>query len=142
MNISIIVTGHGEFAEGFKSALTLLIGEPANTYFINFDEAFEVYQTKLIHLVKELSVTSEKVIVFTDLAGGSPFNVSCLASKDCTNVDVISGSNLPMIIDTITNVMYDLGDVTADNILNTGHESLVCFMKTTSKQTVIDEDGI
>lgn len=142
MNTSIIITGHGEFAEGFKSALNLLIGEPSHTYFVNFNEEFEDYQSRLLGLIKELSASSEKVVVFTDLAGGSPFNVSCLASKDCTNVDVISGSNLPMIIDTITNVMYDLGDVTADNILNTGHESLVCFMKTSNKQTVMDEDGI
>ena len=142
MNTSIIITGHGEFAEGFKSALNLLIGEPSHTYFVNFNEEFEDYQSKLLGLIKELSASSKKVVVFTDLAGGSPFNVSCLASKDCTNVDVISGSNLPMIIDTITNVMYDLGAVTADSILSTGHESLVCFTKTIHKQTVIDEDGI
>lgn len=142
MNTSIVITGHGEFAEGFKSAITLLIGTPQNTHFVNFNEDFEIYQEKLTSLLKSLSETSQEVLVFTDLAGGSPFNVSCLAAKTLPNIQVLSGSNLPMIIDTITNVMYDLGGITPSSIISTGQESIVSFNKNSSKKVEICEDGI
>lgn len=142
MTTSIIITGHGAFSDGFKSALKLLLGEISDVYFVNFNEEFESYQTKLVKEIKALSSTSEKVIVFTDLAGGSPFNVSCLAAKDCENVEVISGSNLPMIIDTITNAMYELRDIVVEDILSTGQEAIVSFKKNNVKKEVTEEDGI
>ncbi|MEG3033303.1 MAG: PTS N-acetylgalactosamine IIA subunit, partial [Enterococcus sp.] len=37
----------------------------------------------------------------SDLLGGSPFKTAMIAAQDFENVEVITGANLPMLIETI-----------------------------------------
>ena len=43
----------------------------------------------------------EGVLVFCDLLGGTPFNQSMLISQDVDNVEVVAGTNLPMLIELV-----------------------------------------
>ena len=127
MNTGIVITGHGDFPLGFKSSLEMLIGDVSDLHFISFTSDFEEYKANLTDLLLNLSHEYTQVIVFTDIAGGSPFNVSSLVCQKVSNLTVISGSNLPMIIDTITNVKYDICTVTGDSIVSTGTSAITAF---------------
>ena len=41
------------------------------------------------------------VLVFTDLLGGTPFNQSMMIAQDVDNVEVLTGTNLPMVIELL-----------------------------------------
>ena len=41
------------------------------------------------------------VLVFTDLLGGTPFNQAMMIAQDVDNVEVLTGTNLPMVIELL-----------------------------------------
>lgn len=41
------------------------------------------------------------VLVFTDLLGGTPFNQAMMIAQDVDNVEILTGTNLPMVIELL-----------------------------------------
>ena len=70
--IGLIVTGHGHFATGLKSALALLGGEPSDFVAVDFPDGdtTEDLAAKLTAALEELA-GCEGVLVCCDLLGGS-----------------------------------------------------------------------
>ena len=75
--VGMIVTGHGSFATGITSGLKLLAGEPEDFESVDFtpEDSVDSLKEKLKAALARLQ-DCEEVIIFTDLTGGSPFNVS------------------------------------------------------------------
>ena len=95
-----LIATHGTFAKGVKSSLDIIIGPAENIFLI------EAYVTENKSIENEILAVLQKVtaddelIVFSDLLGGSITNqVLRTALKE--NVHVISGFNLPLLIDVI-----------------------------------------
>lgn len=99
----IIITGHGNFATGIGSAVKLIAGEQKAFYLVDFlpEDTPEILKEKLTEKINQLNNCSE-IIIFSDLIGGSPFKVSVeLISERSEKIDVISGTNLGMVIEGI-----------------------------------------
>ncbi|MGR6979881.1 PTS galactosamine/N-acetylgalactosamine transporter subunit IIA [Testudinibacter sp. P27/CKL/0425] len=98
--ISIIVLGHGHFASGIQYALTQIIGEQENMAFIDFPESKSPAQLK-----DEISTALEQldhqhgVLFCCDILGGSPFRVASLAAQQLPIQEVVTGTNLQMLIE-------------------------------------------
>ncbi|MCQ4957072.1 PTS fructose transporter subunit IIA, partial [Veillonella parvula] len=43
----------------------------------------------------------EGIIIFTDLMGGSPFNVAASLGHGKENVRIVAGTNLPMLVEIV-----------------------------------------
>ena len=100
--IGMIVTGHGSFATGITSGLKLLAGEPQDYEAVDFlpDDSAEVLARKLDAAYERLS-GCEGVVIFADLTGGTPFNVSIRMKMEHPErqIEVIGGSNLPAVLE-------------------------------------------
>ena len=74
----IIVTGHGTFGSGISSGVKLIAGQQENYEFVDFlpEDSLDALSEKLEAAVKQLE-SSGSILILTDIAGGSPFNVSC-----------------------------------------------------------------
>ncbi len=100
--IGIIVTGHGNFADGLLSASQVIVGAQEHLCAVNFPsgDTTENLRAKLERAVKDMDCKT--VLFLTDLMGGTPFNQSAMiaeaAAGDCR---VISGTNLPALIAAI-----------------------------------------
>ncbi|MEY8351777.1 PTS fructose transporter subunit IIA [Lachnospiraceae bacterium 54-53] len=98
--IGIIVTGHGEFASGLASGLKLFAGKPEYFEAVDFnpEESIENLTDRLAEALNKLS-GCEAVAVFTDLTGGSPYNVASGMKRSGRygDLEVAGGSNLPMV---------------------------------------------
>ena len=97
--IGLIVTGHGNFASGLTSSLKLIAGEPKNYVAVDFLESYSVedLERELNKAFDELK-DCEGILVLSDLGGGSPFKTAVMTGYPKGNVEVIAGSNLPMLI--------------------------------------------
>lgn len=100
--IGMIATGHGSFATGITSGLKLLAGEPQDYETVDFlpeDSAEELAQ-KLDAAYERLS-GCEGIVIFADLTGGTPFNVSIRMKMEHPErqIEVIGGSNLPAVLE-------------------------------------------
>ena len=85
----------------------------------------------------------EGILVFSDLAGGSPFKTAVEVGLTKSNrVEVLAGTNLGMIIELAMarGFISDM-DMLVDMALNTGKSQVVRF-ELVVREEVADEDGI
>lgn len=140
--IGIIVTGHGNFATGLTSGLKLLAGEPEYYEAVDFEpeDSIETLAGKLNEAMGRLE-SCEAVAVFTDLTGGSPFNVASRMKLAGTKrpFEVTGGTNLPVVLQAYLTRMV-AGDVTelVDNALEAGKDQLIRFVP--SQDPADDDD--
>ena len=100
--IGFIITGHGDFSLGLKSAVDMVAGQQKAFQAVPFEGSqAATFGDDLRAAITAMRAETDGVIVFTDLLGGTPFNQSMLVSQDVDNVEVIAGTNLPMLIELI-----------------------------------------
>ncbi len=142
--IGMVLSGHGNFASGLASAMTLIGGKPTNFFAIDFEEGntTDQLEASMKEAMEALS-DCEGIIFCTDLAGGSPFKSACIVSQNIANIEVLAGVNLPLCIEL--NLMRQFeSDVLllADNMVNIGKEQLLRFKYQEKSTSIDDEDGI
>lgn len=132
----IIITGHGNFATGLKSSLDLIVGNHDFIKAVDFtdEKSPESLKKEIINFIRE---SKNKVYIFTDLVGGTPFKVSSELTLDFVNVEVLCGTNLPMLVEST--MMESLGcEVDINLIKDTGINSI----KPKARKIEFVEDGI
>jgi len=93
-----IIVSHGNLAEELHNALTIILGEAPNIESISIGWYDDVEDSKR-KINQSLKAVDQKngVIIFTDMFGGTPTNLSLSFLKD-SQVEIITGVNLPMLI--------------------------------------------
>ncbi len=94
------IVGHGSFPSGLKSALELITGPNPNLMSMDTegDENLREYRRRIQGKLEHID--PDKLILFTDLLGGSPYQNALVALEEMglTDVPVFSGANLPMMV--------------------------------------------
>lgn len=100
--IGFILTGHGIFANGLASAIDMVAGDQENFAVVPFagDQA-ATFGDDLKAAMSDMASKSDGVMVFCDLLGGTPFNQAMMAAQEIENVQIITGANLPMVIELL-----------------------------------------
>jgi N-acetylgalactosamine PTS system EIIA component len=126
--IGLIVTGHGHFASGMTSSLKLIQGNELKNYeFVDFEEtdSVEILDEKLNKAFNSLK-DCDGILVLSDLIGGSPFKSSAIIGIQKGNVEIIAGTNLPMLVEInlLRQFQNDLKSL-ADQAVEAG-KSMIC----------------
>ena len=141
--IGLLVTGHANFGTGITSSVNLIAGEQEAYKAVDFLPTYSTEDltreiTKALDELKEC----EGVIIFTDLMGGTPFNVSAQIGHGKDNIRIVAGTNLPMLVEIVMSRKFmDNLDELVDSVLETGKEQVT---KYEFKQVVQEasDDGI
>lgn len=93
-----IIVSHGKLAEELLNALTIILGEVVNMEAISIGWYDDVEESKK-RINQSLKRVDQKngVVIFTDMFGGTPSNLS-LSFLKSNQVEIITGVNLPMLI--------------------------------------------
>jgi fructoselysine and glucoselysine-specific PTS system IIA component len=93
-----LIATHGTLAAGVKSSLDIIIGSMEHVFLIQayVDENTSV-ESEIKGILEKVN-NEDELVVFTDILGGSITN-QILQHSQKSNVHVISGFNLPLIID-------------------------------------------
>lgn len=93
-----IIVSHGKLAEELLNALTIILGEVLNIEAISIGWYDDVEESKK-KINQSLKRVDQKngVVIFTDMFGGTPSNLSFSFLRD-NRVEIITGVNLPMLI--------------------------------------------
>ena len=79
----IVVTGHGQYAEGVMSAIRLVAGAPEQVQVVNFTEGEGVEELKS-HIIQAINaLESDDVLLMTD------------------NLKVVAGANMASIVQAV-----------------------------------------
>ncbi len=120
--IGIIVT-HGELAEELCHTTQLIVGKLEGCYAISGSDFCD---EEVIERIKEIidSEKNSRAIVFVDYFGGSCCINTVRAVRGLEGVKVISGVNLPILLDFITKRdSFELKEM-VDHLIERGKESV------------------
>ena len=113
--IGLLLTGHDQFAGGLLSAINMVAGSQPHIKALSFEDSHAAtYPAKLHAAIGSLRAESNGVIVLTDFMGGTPWNQAMIATQDYSDVAVIAGANVPMLLDTLD---YLESDYTLDDMV-------------------------
>ncbi len=111
----IIVGTHGSFAEGILESSRMILGEQKNVKSVTLvpgegpDDVLEKYKKAIEEMDCE-----DGVLFLNDLFGGSPYNAACRLVIENEKYGIVTGVNLPMLIEMIgTQMAYDGSDIKA-----------------------------
>ena len=143
--VGLLITGHGHFATGLGSSLRLITGNTENIEYVDFeaDHSTETLAHNLNQAFDKLK-DCDGVLVLSDLAGGSPFKtaVECKFARPDQKIEVIAGSNLPMLIEgSMSMSIYDTPLDMAEALIPTGKDYIIRF-ELAEHNDDTEEDGI
>ncbi len=138
--LGIILTGHGKFATGLQSSVELIAGKQEKFAAVDFEkgESSNLLTNKLKTTISNM-IDDEGIIIFTDIPGGTPFTQSVLLSQEDQRIKVITGVNLPAIMDGIFNRTLDT-DAFIEKVLQSGKNNLMLYLEKEKESS--NEDGI
>lgn len=141
--IGLVVTGHGNFASGLTSSLKLIAGETEKYVAVDFlaEYSVEDLERELNKAFDELK-DCEGILVLSDLGGGSPFKTAVTTGYPKGNIEVVAGTNLPMLIEVnMARKFIEELDALTNMALSTGKDQVLRYEFKPIEQD-IPEDGI
>ena len=93
-----IIVSHGKLAEELLNALSIILGDVVNMEAISIGWYDDVEESrKKINQCLKMVNQKSGVLIFTDMFGGTPSNLSFSFLKN-NRIEIITGVNLPMLI--------------------------------------------
>lgn len=128
--IGVIVTGHLNFATGYRSALLAIAGDEPQVEYVDFLDSMSTGDLEqALRLAVDKVDTGDGVLFLTDIPGGSPFQQSVKVAAEITNADVISGTNLVMAAEAFMEredlAMAEL----VSQLIETGRENIKSYQQ-------------
>ena len=110
MGIGIIIASHGEFAAGIHQSGSMIFGEQEKVQVVTFmpNEGPDDLHAKITSAIAQFDADDE-ILVLADLWSGSPFNQASRVAGENPDrkIAIITGLNLPMLIQAYTERMMD-----------------------------------
>ncbi len=144
--LGVIISGHGGFASGMEKAMLQIVGQQEQVKAIDFPEesTSELLECQFKNAFAEVD-SGDGVIFLTDLLGGTPFRTASMIALAKQKVEVITGCNLQMILESL----LERDELTITNFqdfsLASGHRGMTCLkdeLKKSKEPQKTDEDGI
>ncbi|MGZ0043103.1 MULTISPECIES: PTS sugar transporter subunit IIA [Paenibacillus] len=125
--IGVIVGTHGKFSEEILRSTEMVFGQLDNVVGVTFETGESV--SGLVEKYKAALETidwTDGLIFLVDLFGGSPYNAASRLASIHENMDIVTGVNLPMIIDLLTNRALEEENL-SDLAIRAGQDSMMSF---------------
>jgi mannose PTS system EIIA component len=100
--IGIVVVAHFNLAREMVAATELIVGKQDQFKYVDIfpDEEVDKIKKRLTDALKGADA-GEGAIILTDMFGGTPSNIS-LSFLEEGKIEVVTGTNLPMLIKLVT----------------------------------------
>ena len=108
----VLVVSHGPLAASIVSSAEMIAGKVSD----------ERLQTLMLELTESLLEKNEKVIILTDLLGGTPNNTALKIAIENDRVSVITGYNLMLLIEVFSSIDDELDN---NNLVENGKGALL-----------------
>jgi PTS system mannose-specific IIA component len=133
--VGIILVSHGPMANGMLEAASMIVGDQEGIKAVSLEEMDDVegLMGKISDAIKSVD-TGDGVLVLVDVFGASPFNASARLALTRNNMEVITGMNLPMLLEL---AIQRQGNNLKDCVkiaLEAGSSSIKTLSDTLSKQ--------
>lgn len=131
--VGIILASHGEFAEGIHQSGSMIFGEQANVKpcILKPSEGPQDIRKKMEDAIASFDQQDE-ILFLVDLWGGTPFNQASALKDGHENWAIVTGLNLPMLIEAYASRMS----------MDTAHEIAMHIAKTAKEGVRIQPEDL
>lgn len=135
----IVISGHGKFSLGMLSACEMIFGHSDNVVAIPFIQGDTIDELKAKYQkVLDKCDDENEYLFLIDLFSGTPYNALAQLILEKENVDMVTGTNLPILLEAVSKSDNKLKEIT-DDLKNSAPESIKIFSEEKAKQ--LDEDS-
>jgi len=101
--IHLLLLTHGQFADGILDAANLIVGKQSGVEVLALKEgdSIDEFSEQVLNVVNTLKIGCEGVLIMVDVFGASPCNVVSSLIEHDQKIDVVSGLNLPMLLEVL-----------------------------------------
>lgn len=130
--VGVLILTHGKLADGLKNSVEMIMGqnESFNTLGLYEGDDFSEFKENALEHISLLD-TGEGVLVLVDLFGASPYNAVMFNYQEIKsrekNVRLITGVNLPMVIEALNARNYMKLDQLYEEVMNMGISNIKGF---------------
>lgn len=127
--ISVILACHGRLAQELLNSANMLFGTTEKVWTVDFKvgEGLESLKKKYTDILKQTEENSQ-VLILTDIFGGSPYNAAAeLAAGSQGRIEVIAGTNLSILIETLSQRRLMGLEELALHVLSVGKQGITAF---------------
>ena len=130
--VGFVLTGHGDFSVGLDSSVKMIAGPQEEFDVVPFHEAIAASAER-----------NDGVIVFCDLMGGTPFNQAMMNTQVAPGVEVVAGTNLPMLLEVLTTrTPESTTQELVDCAVEAGKEGVVHMVLSVDDESDADSDEL
>jgi mannose/fructose-specific phosphotransferase system component IIA len=122
-DITGIIVTHGKLGEELLRTVGLIVGEIHDCYALSGSDLGDEKVIRSIHEILDDN-NVERAVVFVDYFGGSCGATCVKATRGLEGVKIISGVNLPILLDFVTKQGGMDFDEIVDHLIHRGQESV------------------
>ncbi|ASJ21602.1 PTS sugar transporter subunit IIA [Brachyspira hampsonii] len=129
MKPNLILMGHGNLASTFIESAKIILGDLSDYDVINLqaDNTFSQIESQLKELLEKYK--NNKILIMTDLYGGTPFNIASRFYRKNDNICLISGMNLDMVLEYFSSDLDYNTKKFIDEIISVSKDSIALYSK-------------
>lgn len=122
--VGILILSHSTLAKGLSESCEMISGKKTE-YISLTDEGIGIFETQVYNKLDELFSSYKEVLVFCDIRGGTPCNTALRYKLEKrANLEVIVGTNLPMILSCLEEVENFTDSSFLEELLETSKEEI------------------
>lgn len=112
MNVKLIAMSHGKMAAETVASAKMIVGELADVAVISMEaeDGLSGTQVKLEKILKQYG--DVPILIIVDLKGGTPCNVAMMALGELSQLRVLAGLNLAMLLEALVSPIKDIDELT------------------------------
>lgn len=96
--MKVLLVSHGDLSKSLIDSTEMLVGVTSGIDYLIFDKNMGIDELR-DSFAEYLEENDEELLIFTDIKGGTPFNVASILTNDMEKVYIFYGMNLPMIVE-------------------------------------------
>ncbi len=122
--VGALVVAHGQLAQELLAAARMIVGDLPHVaaVSIGWSDNVEGARAKIEEALKSVD-KGQGVLILTDMFGGTPSNI-CMTLMQKDRVEIITGVNLPMIINLASQEENETAATLARRVVNQGKGSI------------------
>ncbi len=124
--ITLIVTGHIQFASAMQSVVNAIVGESERTAWINFAEGDT--RERLAENVRQVIAgvpDGAGILLLTDVPSGTPFQIALTLGMERADIAVVTGTNVSMITEALfERENMATADELAEHVVDAGQQAV------------------
>ncbi|MGX7204544.1 PTS sugar transporter subunit IIA [Enterococcus pingfangensis] len=101
--IGIVIATHDHLADSLLKTAEAILGEQSYVKTVNIDPGATGLQKKIEDLAKALLTEVDELVWLVDMFGGTPFRYASYCVMNDSRQALVTGVNLPMVLQALVN---------------------------------------